>query len=668
VIILLCLTVFMLLTVVAIGYPLFRIITAVTKLEFNYSIVTKLALVLLIGFGLTTLSTSLAYGATGIDSFPWILMALIILLSLVSVLYRKKIKKSHFKSTDLRDLAILGPITFAVFLARAQWSSLKAPIIHAGNGPDVSQNLMATLTARSLGGTWAQQANQLKEFLGTDSLRESSYALFTHPSFREQAGFDYLVFGTRWSLTVLYSQILRFFGDGAILWETGFVLLFSLITTAVISYGVISIFSNRTLFRSIGSLICVGNAGFLFQYFNGGLSQAFSTIGILGIFLSLALLINNQVKNPSLNKLVFILNVCSWTILLTTYIDAGVILACFLLFLIFLLLVFRRDLAFLVTKSFIFSGFVALLLNPVLAFSTLSILDLRAKAASNTGLDGAIWAMPSELFGIGADFVSQSSNRSAFSGIFGIVMSCVIVLIGVSHLRKSAHALIIVSASVILLLAFLISIQSSDSNYIYHKVGVYLSCGVVISLISILESDYNSRMKYRRFEISKVIPVFLAVITAFSLVGAVSVSNKLSTQGSTISSEMKELIENKELQKRLASYNFLTPYVLSANYLGVLAEIHWISKPPNDMNLANRMDRELRLICYLGDPNCEPSTEKIPDPDVERFGLIQYASPITSEQFAGLSTPERYEFNFNVFGMKPITIPEKFMGGNPYLN
>ena len=667
-IILLSLTAFMVLLVVATGYPLLRIILKATKLEFNYSIVTKLALVLLIGFGFTTLSASLAYGIIGIDSFPWILVVLIGLLNLTNLLYRTKIEKSRFANTDVRDLAILGPITFAIFLARAQWSSLASPVIHAGNGPDVSQNLMAALTARSLGSTWAQQGSQLKEFLGTDSLRESAYALFTLPSFRDQAGFDYLVFGTRWSLTVLYSQILRFFGDGAILWETGFVLLFSLITTAIISYGIISVFSNRTIFRSTGSLICVGNAGLLFQYFNGGLSQAFSTIGILGISLSLVLLINNQAKNPGLNKLVFILNVCSWTILLTTYIDAGVILACFLLFLIFLLILFRRDLAFLVAKSFIFSGFVALLLNPVLTFSTFSNLDLRAKAASNTGLDGAIWAFPSELFGIGADFVSQTSNRSGFSAIFGILMSCVIVLIGVMHLRKSTHALVIVSASVILLLAFVTSIQTSDSNYIYHKVGVYLAYGVVISLIFILESVYNSRLKYWGIELSKVIPVLLAVIMLTSLVGGVSVSSKLSTQGSTISGELKELIENKELQQRLASYNYLTPYVLSANYLGVLGEIYWISKSPNDINLDTRINRELRLICYLGDPNCEPSTEKISDPDLERFGLIQYAAPITSEQFAGLSTPERYEFNFNVFGMKPIPIPEKFMGGNPYLN
>lgn len=666
-IILLSITAFMVLVAMATGYPLFQIIRKVTKLEFNYSIVTKIALVLLIGFGLTTLSASLAYGVTGIDSFPWILVALIGLLNLINLLYRTKIEKSRFANAELRDLAILGPIAFAIFLARAQWSSLTSPVIHAGNGPDVSQNLMAALTARSLGSTWAQQGSQLKEFLGTGSLRESAYALFTLPSFRDQAGFDYLVFGTRWGLTVLYSQILRLFGGGAILWETGFVLLFSLITTALISYGVISVFSNRTIFRSIGSLICVGNAGFLFQYFNGGLSQAFSTIGILGIFLSLALLINNRAKDPSINRLVFILNVCSWTILLTTYIDAGVILACFLLFLIFLLILFRRDLSFLVAKSFIFSGFVALLLNPVLTFSTLSNLDLRARAASNTGLNGAIWALPSELFGIGADFVSQTSNRSAFSAIFGILMTSVIVLIGVTHIRKSAHALVIVSALVILLLAFVTSIQTSDSNYIYHKVGVYLAYGVIISLIFILESVYDSRSKYEGIQLSKVISVLLAVIVVSSLVGGVSVSNKLSTQGSTISGEMKELIENKELQQRLASYNYLTPYVLSANYLGVLGEIYWVSKSPNDMNLETRMDRELRLICYSGDPNCKPSTEKISDPELEHFGLIQYAAPITSEQFSGLSTPKRYEYNFNVFGMKPIPIPEKFMGGNPYL-
>jgi hypothetical protein len=667
VIILLSLTAFMLLAVVAIGYPVFRIITKVTNLEFNYSIVTKLTLVLIIGFGLTTLSTSVAYGATGIDSFPWVIVALIVTLNLVNLLYRTKIEKTRFTNTDLRNLAILGPITYAIFLARAQWSSLTSPVIHAGNGPDVSQNLMAALTARGLGSTWAQQGNQLKEFLGTDSLRESVYALFTLPSFRDQAGFDYLVFGTRWSLTVLYSQVLRFFGDGAILWETGFVLLFSLITTAIISYGIISVFSNRSIVRSVGSLICVGNAGFLFQFFNGGLSQAFATMGILGIFLSLTLLIKAEGKDPSLNKVVFILNVFSWTILLTTYIDAGIILACFLLLFIFLLFIFKRDLLRPIAKTFILSGFLALLINPFLTYSTISIFDLRAKSASNTGVNGAIWALPSELFGIGADFVSQTSDRSIFSAIFGVLMSLAILLIAISYMKISAHALIIVSASAVLLLAFVTSVQSSDSNYIYHKVGVYFASGVIISLIFVLESIYDSRLK-NRLQLSKFIPALLVVILSSSVVGAVSVSNKLSTQGSTISNEMKELIGNKELQTRLSQYNFLTPYVLSANYLGVLGEIYWISKSPNDVNLETRMTRELRLICYLGDPNCKPSSTKISDPDLERFGLVQYAAPITTEEFSALSISDRYEFNFNVFGMKPIPIPDKFMGGNPYLN
>jgi hypothetical protein len=162
--------------------------------------------------------------------------------------------------------------------------------------------------------------------------------------------------------------------------------------------------------------------------------------------------------------------------------------------------------------------------------------------------------------------------------------------------------------------------------------------------------------------------VLLVVILSSSVFGAVSVSSKLSTEGSTISNEMKELISSKELQTRLSQYNYLTPYVLSANYLGVLGEIYWISKSPNDMNLETRMTRELRLICYLGDPNCKPSSAKISDPDLERFGLIQYAAPITTEEFSALSISDRYKFNFNVFGMKPIPIPGKFIGGNPYLN
>ena len=111
------------------------------------------------------------------------------------------------------DSLLLLPIAWSLFLSRSNWTSLTAPIIRAGDGPDTSQNLMTALSARTLGNTWWSQANNINSFFGHDSLRQSVMDLYRYPSFRDQAGFDYLVFGTRWGLSVPYSQILRFFGD-----------------------------------------------------------------------------------------------------------------------------------------------------------------------------------------------------------------------------------------------------------------------------------------------------------------------------------------------------------------------------------------------------------------------------------------------------------------------
>ena len=123
--------------------------------------------------------------------------------------------------------------------------------------------------------------------------------LYRYPSFRDQAGFDYLVFGTRWGLSVPYSQILRFFGDKATIWETGVVLLVALITLSMMVFGLFSLFSKSSVAATATALICVSNSALLVQYFNGGLSQVWSIAGILGLFTALSLLLQRQrVEQP----------------------------------------------------------------------------------------------------------------------------------------------------------------------------------------------------------------------------------------------------------------------------------------------------------------------------------------------------------------------------------
>jgi hypothetical protein len=222
--------------------------------------------------------------------------------------------------------------------------------------------------------------------------------------------------------------------------------------------------------------------------------------------------------------------------------------------------------------------------------------------------------------------------------------------------------------SILITLTIAFTFLTNESNYIYHKVGVYLSYGVVFIVLAILDNAYVTKSRYKNVNLYKSVPILLLCLTLISTLGAISTSDKLSKEGSTITYNMKELIEDNQLQMRISSYNFLTPYVLSANYLGVLGNFHWISKAPNDIKLETRLSNELRLICFEGDPNCNPLTTKIEDPELEKFGLVQYQSPITTSEFAALPILKRYQINFEVFGMKPTVIPKKFLGGNPYLN
>jgi hypothetical protein len=208
---------------------------------------------------------------------------------------------------------------------------LAAPIIRAGDGPDTSQNLMTALSARTLGSTWWSQAHNINSFFGHDSLRQSVMDLYRYPSFRDQAGFDYLVFGTRWGLSVPYSQILRFFGDKATIWETGVVLLVSLITLSIMVYGLFSLFSKSSVAATATTLICISNSAFLVQYFNGGLSQVWSIAGILGVFTALTLLVQRRrLEQPFSSWIVGVIAFASWLILLATYVDAAIILTLFI--------------------------------------------------------------------------------------------------------------------------------------------------------------------------------------------------------------------------------------------------------------------------------------------------------------------------------------------------
>ncbi len=667
-----------------VGFPLAQLVIGKNESHSFLRLPVVLLLSILFGFAVSALSATISYGIIGIDFYP----AALISLSIISwILYVVYAKKSSFKLLRIKyeksDFSLLFVLVWCLVLTRSQWETFTKPQLVSGDGPDTSQNLMTALSARTLGGTWSEQADKINTFFAHDSLRLSVFDLYRYPSFREQAGFDYLVYGTRWGLSVPYSQILRFFGDKAILWETGIVITTSLFVLGLMVFGITSLITNDRHIPLATSLISVSNSLLLVQYFNGGLSQVWSLSGLLGISLVLILTVsqNQNGRNVSFKSLLAI-SVASWTILISTYVDAAVILGLLGLVTSAIFLLIDKNISLNIVKNFAFSGVIALLINPVLTYATVLTFDLRLKAATGTGLTANLWSFPSEIFGYIDVFSSEEGKRSFETMFLGLVISgAILVTLGKKIYKRQGDYLLgylSLAAFMVVLIGFILSYTGKlQTNYIYNKVAIYVTPLIIILWLTSFKSpgqksSSNSTNKNNRStekQVSKVaFALSLFVVTSIPMFSSFSATNSLSTQGTTIPYEFANLIENKELQERISEYNYLTPYILSANFLGVIANVHWVSKAPNDIKLDSRELKEMRLICYSVDTNCKPTTRRISDPELEKYGFIQFESPISTEEFSKLTPRDRYKLNFEVFGTPAQEIPERFIGGNPYYN
>jgi len=638
-----------------------------------------ISLAILFGFAISAFASVLSYGSLGIDTYPYVFMTLLILSWIIFFILKKKWKFALGIFGSKFDLLLLLPIAWSLFLSRSNWTSLTAPIIRAGDGPDTSQNLMTALSARTLGNTWWSQANNVNSFFGYDSIRQTAFDIFRYPSFRDQAGFDYLVLGTRWGLSVPYSQILRIFGDRAVIWETGVVLLVALIALSIMTFALISLFSRSTIAATATSLICISNSALLVQYFNGGLSQVWSIAGILGIFTAFALLLQRRRYEQLFSIwIVGIVAFASWLVLLATYVDAAIILALFIFLTLPIYFFLNRQVFIDLLRIIPLSGLAVLVATPVLTYATTLTFDLRLRAATGTGIPSAIWAFPSEIFGFIDVFSQESNSRSNETTALGIFLTLAILWQLVKKLPDksiiSDVAVMGIAGFITIAIGFVLSYTGKQhTNYIYTKIAVYVTPIIVIAWIVSFKSPKvpsgrkasSAQMRpYKYISAGYISAVCIAAsIATFS---SYTATKNISIQGTAIPYTFAKLIEDEAAQEELTKYNYLTNYILSSNYLGVIGDVHWVSKAPNDLELKGRLNLPLRLLCYSIDTNCKPTTPRIPDAKLESFGLIQYEAPITTEEFAALSPRERYAINFKAFGVAPSEIPERFIGGNPY--
>ena len=324
------------------------------------------------------------------------------------------------------------------------------------------------------------------------------------------------------------------------------------------------------------------------------------------------------------------------------------------------------------------SGLAVLGATPVLTYATLLTFDLRLQAATGTGIPSTIWPFPSEIFGFIDVFSQETVTRSFETTAVGIFLTLAILWQLVKTLREksiaSDIAILGITGFLTIAIGFVLSYTGKQhTNYIYTKIAVYVTPIIVIAWIVSFKtpkavtggkiSSFKSK-SYKSASAGYVSVVSLAALIA--IFSSYTASKNISTQGTAIPYTFAKLIDDKDAQTELAKYNYLTNYILSSNYLGIIGDIHWVSKAPNDLELKNRLDLPLRLLCLSIDTSCKPSTSRIPDAKLESFGLIQYESPISSREFAALSPRDRYSANFKILGVAPVEIPERFIGGNPY--
>jgi hypothetical protein len=132
------------------------------------------------------------------------------------------------------------------------------------------------------------------------------------------------------------------------------------------------------------------------------------------------------------------------------------------------------------------------------------------------------------------------------------------------------------------------------------------------------------------------------------------------------------LLKNTEIQEYFKESNYILPYKPAYNFAGIFGIHYWISKAPNDMNyiIDSRIDRPLKLFCFVGENICKPKKSKIINDKtayLEKYGIQEFESTLTTREYLSLSIIDRFNYAFDEMGTVRQTIPERFIGGNPYL-
>ena len=638
-----------------------------------------LGLAIVIGFALSSLAATWSFGLVGADSY-FLILFLLFLFSLSLIIWKPiRASQKYLREFNVKDLLLLGLPVYVAFILKPYWTDLTNLRIVAGQGPDIPQNLMTALSQHSVGSTWLEGRSNFLKLVSSKDLHEGLYHIYQLPSMQQQAGFDYLIYGTRWGLSIPFAQFLKINPENLI-YGQGISVGLGLISLALVMYGFAQIMNLRPTIAALLTLISVSSAGFLYQAYNGGMAQAWGLAGLaalsLGFFLAVYYSATHQLdKNKEIG--IASLMTLGWLGNAITYIDSSMILAgAFGLTCIFLFFVAEHQVA---KRSFMLlfaSGILAAILAAPYTFAALQTMTIRLRLAAGTGLIFAHWPLPSEILGL-FNIWTQIDGKSRDGGVMlaGILLSAGILWVALKSItskKRDEKTLSYLALSIIMICGFVAlwaKNTSLGSNYSYVKVSTYLSPLFIMIIGHKLVSNKNLNVKAQRGKISLLSSYITpALYTLIVVSTAISANSEMINKAQyVVPAGQLKILGDPTAQEELEKYNYLTTYLPVSNILGVMGDVNWVGKAPNDQLLGPRLEREMRIICFNADKVCQPKTPQIQNSSLSKYGFLTYQSPIDTKTYASLKPLDRYYADMDAVGQPRFKVPERFIGGNPLL-
>ena len=636
-----------------------------------------------IGFAFSSIAAAWAFGLFGANSYLTILIVLLLIsIGLLAVPnFRKSLSVwREFGRWD--SLLFLLPFITA-FYSRPYWEGAKGLKITAGSGPDIPQNLMTVLAQSGVGSTWAQGRDNFLTFLGDKNLGEAIYHLYQLPSMQQQAGFDYLIYGTRWGLSIPFAQVLRIDQSFLIVGQ-GLTISAGIAVLGLIIYAFSRLVFERYSLSFLLLLASISSAPIMVQVFNGGMAQAWALpgIGLLSSVLLLTLYLKTKDElTPVVFKGLIALSAFGWIANAVTYIDSSMTLAAvFAISAIFLGIMAKPELSISVVKTVFIGGLIAAVVVAPYTYAAMTTMSIRLKLASGTGFLFNHWPLPSEMLGVINIWTGTAGTpRDPLVMLIGVLLSAAIiwlVLRGLTSKTAWDKSVSILGLSIILVcaaVAFWAKNTSLGSNYSYVKVATYVGPLFLLIIGERMSQNLKPKVGKKGKNSKNDSPIFFRMLTPviFVAIMVVSVitanSGLVKQQEYSYPSGMTAILNDKAAQAELSNYNYLTTYRAISNALGFVGDTYWIAKAPNDILLETRMNNELRIICFVGDAACVPKTPEITGNVLNKYSFKVYQSPITTAQFAALKPLDRFYAAMDAVGQPRFDVPDRFVGGNPLL-